>query len=65
VRPLLKEFVGISADTINHTLSYLFTSVDQPSVFLSPQWQSLFPSIKTKTELCKWLHISTKSVKLK
>ncbi|SUI56551.1 hypothetical protein [Shewanella baltica] len=65
VRPLLKEFVDISADTINYTLPHLFTSVDQQSVFFSPEWQSLFPSIKTKTELCRWLHISTKSVKLK
>ncbi|KEK28123.1 hypothetical protein SXM_2180 [Shewanella xiamenensis] len=65
VRPLLKEFVDIRADTINHVLSHLFTSIEQPSVFRSPEWQTLFPSIRTKTELCQWLHISTKSVKLK
>lgn len=65
VRPLLKQFVDVTGDTITQTLSTLFTSVANPSVFNSPQWQSLFPMIKTKTQLCEWLHISTKTVKLK
>jgi|TARA_R110002167_G_scaffold188380_1_gene390014 hypothetical protein len=65
VRPLLKQFVDVTGDTITQSLSTWFTSNEQPSVFNSPQWQSLFPMIKTKTELCEWLHISTKTVKLK
>jgi hypothetical protein len=65
VRPLLKQFVNVTGDTITQSLSTWFTSDEEPSVFNSPQWQSLFPTIKTKTQLCEWLHISTKMVKLK
>ncbi|AZG73272.1 hypothetical protein [Shewanella livingstonensis] len=65
VRPLLKQFVNVTGDTVTQSLSTWFVSVEQPSVFNSPEWQSLFPMIKTKTQLCEWLHISTKTVRLK
>jgi hypothetical protein len=65
VRPLLKQFVNVTGDTVSQSLSTWFVSVEQPSVFNSPEWQSLFPMIKTKTQLCEWLHISTKTVRLK
>ncbi|MEZ9368429.1 hypothetical protein AB4140_06325 [Shewanella sp. 10N.286.51.B2] len=65
VRPLLKQFVDVTGHTVTMSLSAWFITDEQPSVFKSPQWQSLFPKIRTKTELCEWLHISTKVVKLK
>ena len=65
VRPLLKQFVDVNGTTVTESLTAWFTNDDQPSVFNSVEWQSLFPLIKTKTELCAWLHISTKTVKLK
>jgi hypothetical protein len=65
VRPLLKQFVNVTGDTVSQSLSTWFVSVEQPSVFNSPEWKSLFPTIKTKTQLCEWLHISTKTVRLK
>ncbi|MEL4302941.1 hypothetical protein ACE02Z_15190 [Shewanella xiamenensis] len=65
IRPLLKQFVDVTGDTVTQSLTVWFTSEEQPSVFNSSQWQSLFPMIKTKTQLCEWLHISTKMVRLK
>lgn len=65
VRPLLKQFVDVNGSTVTESLHAWFTNDEQPSVFQSPEWQIIFPEIRSKTELCKWLHISTKTVKLR
>lgn len=65
VRPLLKQFVNVTGDSITQSLSAWFVTDEHPSIFNSPQWQSLFPMIKTKKQLCEWLHVSTKTVRLK
>ncbi|ASM50224.1 hypothetical protein PESP_a2224 [Pseudoalteromonas espejiana DSM 9414] len=62
VRLLLKQYFNASGPLISELLICLFK--DEHSVLNSAEWRTLFPAIKTKTELCKWLKISTKVIKL-
>ncbi|MBH0027139.1 hypothetical protein I6F53_09075 [Pseudoalteromonas sp. SWN29] len=62
VRLLLKQYLNASGPSISELLVCLFKGHE--SVINSSEWRALFPSIKTKTELCKWLKISTKVIKL-
>ena len=65
VRPLLKQFVNVSGSSVTQYLTACFMNETQPSVFRSTEWQALFPMIRTKTQLCEWLNISTKALTLK
>lgn len=62
VRLLFKQYFNASGPLISELLIGLFKG-EQP-VIDSTEWRTLFPAIKTKTELCKWLKISTKVIKL-
>ncbi|MGL4473503.1 MAG: hypothetical protein ACRCT7_03445, partial [Shewanella sp.] len=64
-RPLLKQFVDVTGNTVTESLKTMFAPDNDSSVFKSNEWQSLFPMIRTKTELCDWLHVSYKMVTLK
>lgn len=62
LRIMLKQYFNVSGASISALLKSLFS--EEASVFKTQSWQVLFPKIKTQTELCAWLKISTKVVKL-
>lgn len=62
LRIMLKQYFNVSGTSISTLLKSLFS--EETNVFKTEAWQMLFPKIKTKTELCAWLKISTKVVKL-
>ena len=60
-RNLLKQcFLGSSSQLADHLYAW-FGCLDNQSLFDHELWSQLFPSIKTKLELCEWLGISSKT----
>lgn len=59
-RNLLKQqFI----DSPTQIADFLYSWFDcrSGSLFDNPKWRILFPTLKTKTDLCRWLQISSKS----
>ena len=59
-RNLLKQQFIDSSTQIADFL-YAWFDCKSGSLFDNPKWQILFPTLKTKTDLCRWLQISSKS----
>ena len=60
-RNLLKQcFLGSSSQLADHLYAWFDCPVHE-SLFQHEHWQQIFPSIKTKQELCDWLGISSKT----
>ena len=59
-RNLLKQQFIDSPTQIADFL-YAWFDCKSGSLFDNPKWQILFPTLKTKTDLCRWLQISSKS----
>ena len=60
-RNLLKQcFLGSSSQLADHLYAWFGCQVNQ-SLFEHEFWSQLFPSIKTKHDLCTWLGISSKT----
>ncbi len=60
-RNLLKQcFLGSSSQLADHLYAW-FGCLDNQSLFENELWLQLFPSIKTKPDLCEWLGISSKT----
>lgn len=59
-RNLLKQQFIDSSTQIADFL-YAWFDCKSGSLFDNPKWQILFPTLKTKTDLCRWLQMSSKS----
>lgn len=60
-RNLLKQcFLGSSSQLADHLYAW-FGCQENQSLFENEFWSQLFPSIKTKHDLCNWLGISSKT----
>ena len=60
-RNLLKQcFLGSSSQLADHLYAW-FGCQETQSLFEHEFWSQLFPSIKTKHDLCDWLEISSKT----
>lgn len=60
-RNLLKQcFLGSSSQLADHLYAW-FGCQENQSLFEHEFWSQLFPSIKTKHDLCDWLGISSKT----
>lgn len=59
-RNLLKQLFIDSPIQIADFL-YSWFDCKSGSLFDNPKWQILFPTLKTKTDLCRWLQISSKT----
>lgn len=60
-RNLLKQcFVGSSSQLAEHLCAW-FDCSESKVLFKHESWSQLFPSIKTKKDLCDWLGISSKT----
>ena len=59
-RNLLKQQFIDSSTQIADFL-YAWFDCKSGSLFDNPKWQILFPTLKTKTDLCRWLQISSKT----
>jgi len=60
-RNLLKQCYINSSSKLADYLYTWFDCHPNKTLFETEQWQLLFPSIKTKSELCNWLEISSKT----
>ena len=59
-RNLLKQLFIDSPTQIADFL-YAWFDCESGSLFDNTKWQILFPTLKTKTDLCRWLQISSKT----